>query len=576
MKAGMNTNSEINFQTGQLRGIQLPAPRFNTGPISSALFNVEGYKHLQTFFPTLTKLFRLGKWTSGNEIWMDTPWRINAIDCSGTTGPCSVTVRSNSDSSGELLTKDVFLKATHLLDPIYWIRGAYALPKEGCLPWHHKGWLRAWQKLQDPDNQAYVEAVCSYAVGRISQSGLSPHFNCFYGAFCARADTYRYNLTEDFQSYRHERWFWKGYHRELFKFKVVNNLNHEMKVPDDVIEDILQEYIDSDSGSGSEYNSKSETLDEIDVGSIKSIGSLHSADSMCDVSFVNRGESSSSGSSHSGTTTSELEDVYTIYAEIPNYPVMLILTEKNEGTMDSLFENPSLIGCVPGTSEWENRWSAWTFQIIAALSCLQTLIGFTHNDLHTNNIVWNTTTDEYILYKTRSGTGYRIPTFGKLFKIIDFGRSIFTINRKQFISDDFKNENHAEGQYVFSPLVKRFDKEIPPNPSFDLCRLAVSMIDGVFPKKPTKKGDVILSEEDGLTVYETESPLYNLLWSWMIDDDGRNIFINPDGSERFPDFDLYKHIAEFVHKAIPSQQLGHEVFINFQDDSVEKGYSLFC
>jgi hypothetical protein len=50
----------------------------------------------------------------------------------------------------------------------------------------------------------------------------------------------------------------------------------------------------------------------------------------------------------------------------------------------------------------------------------------------------------------------------------------------------------------------------------------------------------------------------------MIDDNGSNILVNPDGSERFPDFDLYKHIAAYIHTAIPSQQFKHPAFDKFQ------------
>lgn len=555
-----------------LRGSVLPAPRFHRGPLSPPLLDVNGYRHLQTFFPTLTKVFRLATVNSNDEIWMDTPWRVEGIDCSGTTGPCTLTLRSNSDLSGESIRQSAFLKTTHLLDPVCWIQGEYALPKESGLPWHRKAWQQAWNKLQDTGNQAYVEAVCSYAVGRINQGGLSPHFNAFYGSFCARAETYRYNLSDDFQSYRHERWFWRGYKKGLFQFKVLNTANPGEPVPPEVVAEIIKEYDESDEAS-------EETLDCIDVED-DGDGSIHSAESD-DMEFGPRSSPPSGGASATSSVSSDEESddspEHSIYAEIPNYPVMLILTEKNDGTMDSLFENPRLTGREPGTPEWEELWTAWTFQVIAALCCAQRLIGLTHNDLHTNNIVWSSTKEEYITYTSQTGS-FRVPTFGRIFRIIDFGRAIFTINKHQFISDDFKNENHAAGQYVFSPLVKRFEKEIPPNPSFDLCRFAVSLIEGVFPNKPERrKGGAILSEEKGLVVYETVSPLYNLLWSWMIDDDGRNVFINPDETERFPDFDLYKHIAEFIHKAIPYQQIGHVAFKAFYTEGTGvKGYPLFC
>jgi hypothetical protein len=151
-----------------------------------------------------------------------------------------------------------------------------------------------------------------------------------------------------------------------------------------------------------------------------------------------------------------------------------------------------------------------------------------------------------------------------------------------YISDDFKPGNDADGQYSFTPICDRPREVVPPNPSFDLCRLAVSLMDGVFPTTPeSKEGGGVLSEEPGLRMETTISPLYNMVWNWMVDDDGCNVFINPDGSDRFPDFDLYKQIAAKCHRAIPSQQLHQEAFDSFQISAAQvpegvKVYSLFC
>lgn len=564
-----------------LRGMELPIPRFSIGPLSNDLLHVKGYKNLQTFFPTLTKLFRLGRWSSGeDEIWPDQQWKVVSIDCSGTAGPCFIGGQAKGDTAEPPTVKPAYLKATHLLDPIHWIRGAYSLPKESGLPWHHKAWQRAWLKLQDPGNHAYIETVASYVLGRLREDDISPHFNIFYGAFCARADTYRYNLTEDFQSYRHERWFWKGYNKKLFTFHVVNENDPTVPVPQEIMDEILNQ-LDNDG----ELSATSESLPDIDIGEEVAEASIKSNDSMGDISFT-KSKSSRSGSSATSGSGSDSEssegEEYTIYADIPNYPVMMILTEQNEGTMDSLFESMLEVGAIIGTPAWEMKWTAWLFQIIAGLSCIQTVLGFTHNDLHTNNIVWSKTSDEFIYYKTRAGSVFKVPTYGKVFRIIDFGRSIFTVNKQMFISDDFKVGSDAEGQYEFVPLVQKVKNEVLPNPSFDLCRLAVSMIDGIFPKIPGKKENgAVLSKEPRLTIVETVSPLYNMIWLWMIDDNGRNIFVNPDGSERFPTFNLYKHIASSCHGAVPYQQIMNKVFDDFQivQSDVPVGtkvYSLFA
>jgi hypothetical protein len=101
----------------------------------------------------------------------------------------------------------------------------------------------------------------------------------------------------------------------------------------------------------------------------------------------------------------------------------------------------------------------------------------------------------------------------------------------------------------------------------------------LFPEPPPKrKNGGTLSKEPGLIVKETESDLYNLLWSWLLCDDGHNVLIDANGDERYPDFDLYKVIAAEVHGAIPSQQLRKPIFECFhfkQSLEDQKVYALF-
>ena len=544
-----------------LRGISTKEPTFYCGTMSDEIRNVRGYTGLQTFFPTLTGLNSdIGK-IRGQEVWMDHAWRIVGMDLSGGTGGCNVRIQRNSSgvATGAPQTRRVFLKVTHLLDPIHWIRGEYSLPSDAALPGNQKTWATAWKKLHDPWNQAYIESVASYALGRLAEEGVTPHFNSFYGSFCAKAATYRYNLTDDFYSYRDERWFWKGYDKSLFKLSVRHRKNPDAPVPEKIREFVFDADVEFDDSSSISTDSEEKELENIVVDSVKE-GSIHSADSMSSVSF----EKSSDGSSGAESDMSDILEAYEVHAEMTNYPVMLIFTEMNQGTMEDLLTDFEEVGAAPGMVEWEERWTAWLFQVIAGLVCAQKIIGFTHNDLHTNNIVWTETEEEFLYYRTGEGVVYRVPTFGKIFKIIDFGRAIFSVNGAMYISDDFREDNDAGEQYAFSPLCEGYEKEVRPNPSFDLCRLAVSLLGSLFPVKPDEieDGDV-LSKEKGLVVKETVSELYNLLWSFMIDDAGKNVFINPDESERFPNFDLYKHIAEWVHVAVPAEQVGKAIFRGF-------------
>lgn len=553
----------------ELRGMKLPPPRFRIAPLPESLRHVRGFHSLQTFFPALSKIYRLSK-TQSEDVWLDSRWRLASLDISGTSGPCIVGLTANVDCSAQTVPTEhrkAYLKVTHLLDPVRWMKGQYSLPKHSGLPWHSRTWTTAWHKLQDSWNQAYVETIATYALGRLREEGASPHFNFFYGAFCARADTYRYNLTEDFSTMRKARWFWNGQRRGLYRLTVLNSAAPEEPVEEDILREVMQE------PSESELDSDSSSEEEIDVDADETekieIGSMHS-DEFDDVEYASESESSPEENSKTTATGDEDDDDaladYRVYSEFNDFPVMLIAVEENHGTMDALLDSPTEVGAEPGTAEWELRWSAWLFQVVAALSAAQSLIGFTHNDLHTNNIVWTPTTEEYLYYKTAAGAIFKVPTFGKLFRLIDFGRAIFTVNGHQFISDDFRIGNDAGGQYCFKPLHPRPEgREVPPNPSFDLCRLAVSLFEALFPDAPEdKEGGQVLSSEEGLEVMETVSPLYNMLWGWMIDDEGRNVLIEPDGEERFPGFDLYTHIAAKIHGAVPSEQLVRPTFDQFQ------------
>ena len=82
------------------------------------------------------------------------------------------------------------------------------------------------------------------------------------------------------------------------------------------------------------------------------------------------------------------------------------------------------------------EWQSILFQILMILVYYQKHYNFTHNDLHSCNIMYQTTNVEYLYYKYESQY-FKVPTYGKIYKIIDFGRSIFNYNDITFCSDSF-------------------------------------------------------------------------------------------------------------------------------------------
>ena len=213
--------------------------------------------------------------------------------------------------------------------------------------------------------------------------------------------------------------------------------------------------------------------------------------------------------------------------------------------------------------ERDEKLSAWLFQIITALVQFQNLIQLCHNDLHTNNVMWKHTKEEYLYYKSNNGKVWKVPTYGKLLYIIDFGRATFNLDNKEYYSDDYLEDGDAYGQYNYGNMYNSDLPEIKPNFSFDLCRLSTSIIDDLFIETPTVKNDKILYKEGSWEKKETISDIYNILWKWLIDKNGKNILINKDYIERFKGFDLYIKIASDCNKSIPKNQLHISPFNNF-------------
>jgi hypothetical protein len=554
----------------RLKGSSLSVPKLISSPLECK--NQPGFDQLQTFYPGIGIISNL-KIAPETDLWLDHSQRIKELlsqETSKRSGKVSLRVEKNTTTTGSDV-QDIsgFRKITHLLDPVRWLQGKYSLPKHTFLPWHQETWEAAWNKLQDPMNQAYVEALATYALSKLRENNLSPHFHLFYGAMCGKADTYAYNITDSYMSYRHARWFWTGQEKKVFA------LSFDESIPQEVKDAILQQPEELDSSDEDTESEQSDTSEEELTGmdcDAPETGSLHSADGS-DFESASHESETTDDSTEGSDDDEELE----IFADIQQFPVMMIYTEASEGTMDDLLDNFEEVGCEPGTEEWEQTWRAWVFQIIAALSTIQSVFGMTHNDLHSNNVVWTRTEKKFLEYKTRGGISFNVPTYGKIFRIIDFGRAIYKLNDQMFYSDDFKKGNDAAEQFNFGDLYDSSEPEVWPNPSFDLSRFTVSIFESLFPESPpVKKNGTILSEEPDLVVRETESELYNLLWSWLLCDDGHNVLMEPDGSERYPDFDLYKVITTQVHNAVPSEQFEKDIFKVFRVKYNEKAYSLFC
>ena len=228
---------------------------------------------------------------------------------------------------------------------------------------------------------------------------------------------------------------------------------------------------------------------------------------------------------------------YTKFTRLKDFPVQIICMEDCGKTLDQLIEDKKY-----NISDLE--WRSILFQICFGLSVSQKRFNFVHNDLHSSNIMLKEIDQKY-LYFHKSGTFYKVPTFNKLTKIIDFGRATFNIENNIFFSDVFSRKGDAEGQYSY-PYHNTFKNcKIRPNKSFDLARLSTTIIEH----------------------FEEDSEIWNFLSKLITDKYGICYVNHPD------DFELYLKIARNIESAIPKNQLNKPLFNQFiinKDDIPEK------
>lgn len=543
--------------------------------------------HLQRYFPVMDYLSS-STFHPASELassYFITEWKSKKEKTSNDMEAIRQSIHSNEKEPCR-----VFVKTIHLLHPIDYMKEKYIQPSHSLLPQPSSAWKNTVMKLQSRFNQAYVDTLANYLLSRFREEDVLPHFVLYYGSYNGISDSYRYNVSGEYDTYRNYKWFWKGMKKNHARLTLTQG---DKTIQDDTrYHEFYQEItscpfsteeLEILSDSESDASSECETVEEktLDIeeficefDEIQSITSVSSIESLESLHSLEKEDStySSSDESEKGSETEESESSLSscfdvdVYMEIPNIPVIMVLQEAQDGVMDDLLMEDELDGYPHGSQGWESRWLAWIFQIIGTLTFLQHSIQFTHNDLHSNNVLWRKTEKRFLYYRTKDGSVWRVPTFGKIFSIIDFGRSIFRIGSTEWISDDHWPDQDAGDQYNYGPFYDSSKPKVKPNPSFDLCRLSVSMIDGLFDEYPEKKKGnkvAVMSEEGSWKMYETKSPLFNLLWSWTVDDAGRTIYETEEGEEKYDGFDLYIRIAQDVHSAVPKEQLHRPIFHPF-------------
>lgn len=487
--------------------------------------------NIQPFFPPIEKLFKTELLDNVKDYGIRFENGVSDIKSEHT-------IRT---SDGSIV--NVHKKVTMLLSPYKWMQGDYGTLG---LPTSEEVSNLITQKIQNSSNAAYVGSILSVA---LAQTGCQ-HFPKVFGVFSGVSEKHVIDISDDYGDLSERSWFSTNIGK-TFEIKLSDGVHESpdfqhtrsarisIQLGDDILLEDVKELDSADvpPTEAGEINrvfreDDEEDDDMSDSSSVSTsyIFGIKSCD--CD---------SDDDEDEDDEDEDEDEDVEPFaWASFKNVPVQITVIEKCTGT---LFE---LVTQHPETE----KHLAWISQVMFALAFAQRNFSFTHNDLHSNNVMYVPTSAEYLYYNC-GGTLYRVPTYGYLIKIIDFERGIGMLKLtgmkepKLFMSDHFSIDEEAGGQYNFEQWYISKYPVIKPNPSFDLVRLATSLFWDLFPEGPRN-------------LEYASNPLFQFFMKWLTLEDGTSIMFKEDDPkhDRYHGFHLYKAIVRFCKEnAVPRKEI---------------------
>ena len=545
---------------------------------NETLLNME---NCQNYLPLYNNFFTLND-NNYNSINLNNENHLHSLKKKYTENRFLGTIQDNNDN---IIEKHIFFKLCPLLDPYKYMAGKYDISDSNLLNLPKLNNNSCHNKIFDSNNSSYVDGFFTYLTSQLYNRMNFFHGLDYYGSYLGYKKNLHIDISEDIDMLEDNEFFYKHINN-LYSFI---NINHE-------------ELFNEGSRSNKKPLNLGEHIDNTilnlnDITSIESTKSLYALDpsevaekDIIDISNIELGitqleesnkykipkkinsrtnstnsdfssrssntqnsESSNNSNNSSEEYSDDSSSVKNIMVSINKFPIQIITLENCSNTLDHLFSENKLS---------QEELGSVVVQILMMLITYQKLFNLTHNDLHTNNIMYVNTEKTYLYYKLNN-QHYKVKTFGKIFKIIDFGRAIYKYKNTTICSDCFYSEGDASTQYNFEPCYNKDKPYISPNYSFDLCRLGCSIYDFITEKYETLE--------------EIRSPIYKIIMSWCHDDDGRNILYKNNGEERYPDFKLYKMIARKVHNHIPKDEIKHKFFNKYivSKKEIKKGSKIW-
>jgi hypothetical protein len=511
-------------------------------------YNPFHIENLQNYNPVYQSFFELDE-TNYNNISLNHTYHIQDL------------LHVINEETREITEKHVHIKYSPLLDPLKYMIGKYKSDLEGVYILPNILANKSHPKIIDINNASYVDNFFSFLCSKLLHTHCFLHGVDYYGSFLGIQKKFKMNIIDDLDYLSSSDHFKQNLNKQFFLTNIVidefmnfgsRSNKQKLIIDNENIHNITAIEIDGlESNLLTNLEETTEVVYEKTNNNSKSNSSTNSSNNSdsnysTEESDSDNDDDDDEHNNNGWETSSETDSNSSFnesakYVYINKFPVQLICLEKCNGTLDELFESGKIV---------ENEASSILFQIVMILITYQKAFHFTHNDLHTNNIMFINTDIEFLFYRYKNTT-YKVPTYGKIYKLIDFGRGIYRFQGKSFCSDSFSIGGDASTQYNFEPYLNENKPRLDPNYSFDLCRLGCSIYDFII-------------DSDSPEDIENFDELQKTIYRWCTDDNGKNILYMSNGDERYPGFKLYKMIARSVHNHLPEDQLNYDYFKQFK------------
>jgi hypothetical protein len=391
------------------------------------------------------------------------------------------------------------------------------------------------EEIESTNNFAYVESFILYNLSNLTNNKLTPLFPSYYGSVNGIAKHYYFNITEYIEDIYGSKEFDKI--KKIYKilyFDDENNYSLSSSVSSTLSSLNLSN--SKDSSSNEEENDFLSMIEE-NLNKKKIESAIPFDDFINDLEFI---ESSTSSPLNNLFPKLDLNNIPEedrfkpdnkhMYICLENYPVSYCFIEKLEYTLEDYLEKEMY-------HLKNDEWYAIFFQLAYGLAVANKLLNFVHNDLHECNVMFQETKEEYIYYTINENI-YRIPTFGKIVKIIDFARSTIKFGDKWILSNHYNEGNEAYGIYDIPNKDGKYNEDDnKPNISFDLVRFFTTI---------------------SKYVEDNNEEIYDFIYKWSYDDDKElNMIDEPN------EFELYIDISHNCHNCEPIEFLKDNIFNKF-------------